>query len=170
MIALAKETGADLIVLAGRPGMGKSALAGTIAQNVAKQNCVALFSLEMSETELAQPEYEGYKAGQLVGKGGLEKQYETRLRGKEGVRFVEVDARGRVVREAGARQDLLPVSADSLPTNIDMRLQRYIVQEWGNTYKIPALTNRYVATGLAVVSSDAAPPSVVGVCGVDGDG
>ncbi len=88
---------------------------------------------EITETELAQPEYEGYKAGQLVGKGGLEKQYETRLRGREGVRFVEVDARGRVVREAGARQDLLPVAADSLPTNIDMRLQRYIVSLFGDS-------------------------------------
>ena len=88
---------------------------------------------EITETELAQPEYEGYKAGQLVGKGGLEKQYETRLRGREGVRFVEVDARGRVVREAGARQDLMPVAADSLPTNIDMRLQRYIVSLFGDS-------------------------------------
>ena len=88
---------------------------------------------EITETELAQPEYEGYKAGQLVGKGGLEKQYEARLRGREGVRFVEVDARGRVVREAGARQDLAPVAADSLPTNIDMRLQRFIVELFGDS-------------------------------------
>jgi replicative DNA helicase len=43
----------DLIVLAGRPGMGKSALAGTIAQNVAKQSCVALFSLEMAAEQFA---------------------------------------------------------------------------------------------------------------------
>ena len=43
----------DLIVLAGRPGMGKSALAGTIAQNVAKDACVALFSLEMASEQFA---------------------------------------------------------------------------------------------------------------------
>jgi penicillin-binding protein 2 len=82
---------------------------------------------EITEAELAQPEYDGYKAGQLIGKGGLEKQYEQRLRGREGTRFVEVDARGRVVREAGARQDLLPVGADSLRTNIDLQLQRFVV-------------------------------------------
>jgi carbon starvation protein len=31
-----------------------------------------------------------------------------------------------------------------------VRLQRYIVQEWGNIYRIPLLTNNYVATLIAV--------------------
>ena len=46
----------NLIVLAARPSMGKSALVTNIAENVAVKHSrpVALFSLEMSETELAQ--------------------------------------------------------------------------------------------------------------------
>ncbi len=48
----------NLIVLAGRPSMGKSALVTNIAENVplntARPRPVALFSLEMSEAELAQ--------------------------------------------------------------------------------------------------------------------
>lgn len=44
----------QLIICAGRPSMGKSALAGTIALNVAQQGkTVAIFSLEMNESELA---------------------------------------------------------------------------------------------------------------------
>lgn len=44
----------DLVVLGGRPGMGKSALAGTVTANVAKRGKrVAVFSLEMSKTELS---------------------------------------------------------------------------------------------------------------------
>jgi replicative DNA helicase len=45
----------DLIILAGRPSMGKTALAMNIARNAAtKQNvAVAVFSLEMSEEQLA---------------------------------------------------------------------------------------------------------------------
>ena len=39
---------------------------------------------------------------------GLERQYEAQLRGKEGTHFVEVDARGRVVGEAGGRGDIAP--------------------------------------------------------------
>ena len=83
---------------------------------------------EITEAELAMPEFQGYKAGQQIGKGGLEKQYEPQLRGREGTRFVEVDALGRVVREAGARQDLLPQGPEPLHTNIDLELQRYIAQ------------------------------------------
>jgi replicative DNA helicase len=46
----------NLIVLAARPGMGKSALVTNIAENAALQaeKPVALFSLEMSESEIAQ--------------------------------------------------------------------------------------------------------------------
>jgi len=52
---------------------------------------------EISDAELGQEPYGDYKAGQQIGKDGIERQYESRLRGREGVRFVEVDARGRVV-------------------------------------------------------------------------
>lgn len=43
----------NLIILAARPAMGKSALAMNIAQHVAREQTVAIFSLEMSESELA---------------------------------------------------------------------------------------------------------------------
>ncbi len=88
---------------------------------------------EVNENELASPAFRGYKAGQQVGKDGIEKQYESRLRGREGTRFVEVDARGRVVREAGARQDLLPEAAPPLYTNIDLDLQKYVVELFGDS-------------------------------------
>jgi penicillin-binding protein 2 len=89
---------------------------------------------EISETELAQPAYADYKAGQQVGKQGLEKAYESLLRGKEGSQFVEVDARGRVVTgQGGARPDLLPVAAPPLYTNIDLDLQRYIAGIFGDS-------------------------------------
>ena len=58
---------------------------------------------EVTEAELTNPKYQGYKTGQSAGKNGLERdRTETR---REGVRFVEVDAMGRVVREAGARDE-----------------------------------------------------------------
>lgn len=88
---------------------------------------------EITETELNSKRYKGYKAGQQIGKGGLEKQYEDVLHGREGTRFVEVDARGRVVREAGARQDLVPEGAPPLHTNIDMDLQKFTVELFGDS-------------------------------------
>jgi len=80
---------------------------------------------EISESELNDPKYANYKPGQQIGKGGLEKQYESILHGKEGVRFDEVDARGRPVRGEGPRPDLDAEGAPPLYTNIDLDLQRF---------------------------------------------
>ena len=80
---------------------------------------------EINETELSQSQFATYKAGQIIGKQGLEKEYESILHGKEGSRFVEVDARGRIVREQGA-QEKRPEQAKSLQTNIDLDLQRFV--------------------------------------------
>jgi penicillin-binding protein 2 len=81
---------------------------------------------EVTEIELAAPRFAGYKPGQQVGKTGLERQYESVLRGREGTRFVEYDARGREVRSTRARQDLPPEGAPDLHTNIDLALQVYV--------------------------------------------
>ena len=88
---------------------------------------------EITETELSSRAYRGYKAGQQVGKEGLEREYEDSLRGREGTRFVEVDARGRVVRDEGARADIPPVAADPLYTNIDLDLQRFTASLFGDS-------------------------------------
>jgi penicillin-binding protein 2 len=89
---------------------------------------------EITEGELAKPEFEEYKAGMQVGKGGLERAYESQLRGREGSQFVEVDARGRVVAGQGtARPDLLPVAGPPLYTNIDLDLQRYVASIFGDS-------------------------------------
>ncbi len=82
---------------------------------------------EITDAELNMPQYDGYKPGQLVGKGGLEKQYERILRGREGVRYDEVDARGRVVRQASPEVGLNPQPAPALHTNIDLELQKFVV-------------------------------------------
>ncbi len=42
----------DLVVLAGRPGMGKSALASCLALEISREAPVLMFSLEMSEEQL----------------------------------------------------------------------------------------------------------------------
>ncbi len=88
---------------------------------------------EVSDSELATPAFDGYKPGQLVGKQGLEREYESTLRGREGSRFVEVDARGRVVREVGAREDLEPQQGKPLYTNIDLDLQEYVAHLFGDS-------------------------------------
>ena len=88
---------------------------------------------EINEKELNSAKFSGYKSGQQIGRAGLEKQYESRLRGIEGSRFVEVDARGRVVRDAAARPDSNAIAAPALRTNIDLDLQRFIANYFGDS-------------------------------------
>jgi penicillin-binding protein 2 len=85
------------------------------------------YTREITEGQLAAPQYAEYEPGQQIGVIGLEAQYEKQLRGREGTRFVEYDARGREVRRgAGGRQDLAPEGAPDLATNIDLALQVYV--------------------------------------------
>lgn len=92
------------------------------------------YTSEISESELNSERFLQYKMGQVIGKGGLERQYEESLHGAEGMRFVEVDARGRVVNEAGvARPDQIPEPGAPLMTNIDLDLQRFVNMVFGDT-------------------------------------
>lgn len=90
---------------------------------------------EISPEQLELPRYEGYKAGQQVGKGGLELQYEEQLRAREGSRFVEVDAKNRVVRDNGVRPEVPPQAPPPLRTNIDLDLQRYSHEYFGDSLR-----------------------------------
>ena len=76
---------------------------------------------EISAEELKSQEYAGYRPGDLIGWSGLERTYEQKLRGKEGYRRVEVNAKGDKVREL---PDTVPVSGADLVTTIDMRVQK----------------------------------------------
>ncbi len=80
---------------------------------------------EVTEQDLAGA-YAGMRPGTLIGKDGLERQYQNVLAGSDGVRFVEVDALGRVVREEGAAATLAPVPGHVLRTTIDLGLQRFV--------------------------------------------
>jgi penicillin-binding protein 2 len=90
---------------------------------------------EVSDADLAKERYASYKAGQLVGRGGLEQQYEKELRAREGSRFVEVDARNRVVRDAGVRAEIQPEAPPPLRTTIDLDLQRYAHEYFGDSLR-----------------------------------
>ncbi len=85
---------------------------------------------EISQAELDQDKYEGARLGSVVGRAGLEQEYDDTLRGSPGVRYIEVDARGRLVREQGAAPPLPSVPGHSLTTTIDLGLQMYVDSIW----------------------------------------
>lgn len=80
--------------------------------------------------ELELPEYEDYSIGDLVGKTGLEKQYEQYLRGEDGFRQMEVTARNQPIREV---LSIPPVPGDTVITTIDLDLQQIMEQAFDQT-------------------------------------
>ncbi len=80
---------------------------------------------EISERELASKEFEDYDQGQLVGKAGLEREYERQLAGSPGYRYVKVDARGHIVGEMSPKPDVLPVAGKGLHLYLDLGLQQW---------------------------------------------
>lgn len=70
--------------------------------------------------ELAENENQ-YSINSLIGKSGIEKQFEKELRGKDGARRVEVDAQGRPVGELVTLQ---PQPGSNLTLTLDLKLQK----------------------------------------------
>ncbi len=71
---------------------------------------------EASETEL-----DKWQLKDIVGKMGLEQQYDERLRGKDGSELFEKDTLGQKIREIGRRE---PSSGENLTLTVDSGLQR----------------------------------------------
>ena len=71
--------------------------------------------------ELAENDDGRYNINSLIGKSGVEKQYEKFLRGSEGARRVEVDATGRPL---GELVTLEPTTGNNLTLTIDKKLQK----------------------------------------------
>lgn len=91
---------------------------------------------EISDAELA-TFGDSYTPGDLIGKKGLERQYEKILRGVKGRRFLEVDALGRVVGDLALGPDTTysgdrPIPGLDLILGIDAALQRMLEVELMN--------------------------------------
>jgi penicillin-binding protein 2 len=75
---------------------------------------------EISEDELNAPEFTRYSPGDVIGKFGIERQYNSVLMGVDGQRQVVVDNRGQT-REVLGLKDAIP--GKSLQLTIDLDLQ-----------------------------------------------
>ncbi len=85
---------------------------------------------EVTEQELDANRFPGATSGSIVGRSGIERQYDDTLRGREGVRYIEVNARGGLVREQATVASLSPIAGKPLHTTIDVDLQRFIDSIW----------------------------------------
>ncbi|MGB8657331.1 MAG: penicillin-binding protein 2 [Candidatus Zixiibacteriota bacterium] len=79
---------------------------------------------EPTKEELSQstPE-QAFRPGGIVGRRGIEKQYDDLLRGKDGLVFQEVTASGKILGSLEERKPDPPVAGADVKLTIDLRLQ-----------------------------------------------
>jgi len=78
---------------------------------------------QISQTELAKGAETGYRSGDLVGKTGIEKEYEPYLKGVEGWERIEIDAKGRQLATLAVKS---PEQGADVVLTADAELQRYV--------------------------------------------
>jgi len=82
--------------------------------------------IELKEDKL---ELKGYYPGSLIGRGGVEMQYESLLKGRDGSELIEVNTAGRLVRRIN---QVLPEQGKTLTLSVDKRLQETAAREMKN--------------------------------------
>jgi penicillin-binding protein 2 len=115
---------------------------------------------EVNARDLRRDDY--YAPGDYIGKSGLEKFYEKKLRGSKGVEYVMVDVFNRVKGSyKGGRFDTLAVQGENLYTGLDLDLQAYGEKLMQN--KIGSIVAIEPSTGeiLSLVSSPSFDPALL---------
>jgi len=77
---------------------------------------------EVTQEEIDHSEDGGYAVGTRVGRGGIERAYDAKLRGRDGVRYIQEDARGRPL---GTLRETEPVPGEDLVLSLDADLQEH---------------------------------------------
>ena len=81
---------------------------------------------EISAEELETPRFAEYEQGTLVGKVGIERQYEEQLQGRQGMRYLEVDATGRIVGSLAGIEEDPGQPGEDLHLTLDLELMEWI--------------------------------------------
>ncbi len=109
----------------------------------------------ISGSEIKEPQYKGYSAGDLVGQSGVEDSFNSSLYGKPGTTDLLVDSNGQVV---GTGTTTSPTAGDSVQLNLDLSLQQTLetalstaILNVRGTYVQQANTDAAAPAGAAVV-------------------
>ncbi len=124
---------------------------------------------EITDRELEQVRYKDYLLGSLIGRSGIEAQYEDILRGERGVKFIEVDARGRELGPFQDRVPVLPKRGRDIQLTIDIRLQQAMYKIMENVeIGVMISLDPYSGEVLAMLSKPSFDPNLLTV-GISGD-
>lgn len=110
----------------------------------------------ITRDELSNADHENYDASAFIGKTGIEKQYETLLRGTPGSEEVEINARGEILRSLNKNP---PISGQNIYLTIDARLQQFAENALGDNAGVVIALNPNNGEILAMVSKPGFDPN-----------
>ncbi|PLX93487.1 MAG: penicillin-binding protein 2 [Desulfuromonas sp.] len=112
---------------------------------------------EITEAELTPRREAGYRPGDQIGKGGLEKSFEEVLRGEEGERLVEVDVKGRQMRQVSTQE---PLPGSHLSLTLLRPLQQAAETSFGDQAGAAVVLDVHSGEILAMVSRPSFNPEL----------
>lgn len=111
----------------------------------------------INQAELATLDPKIYRGINVIGRLGIEQQYEDILRGKSGVQQIETNARGKIVRKL----DKIPaIAGQDIQLTIDIRLQQFIENRLGDARGAVIVTVPNTGEILAFVSTPTYDPNL----------
>ena len=94
-----------------------------------------------------------YQLGDLVGWSGIEKQYESTLKGNKGVSYYQVDAFGRETEKIELNNSILPIPGKNILTTLDISLQSFIEREFKGKKGVVIVSKPKTGEILSLLSS-----------------
>ncbi len=139
------------------PGIGISQEAVRFYPHGKMSAHVLGYTGEITQGELEKRAPKGYKQGDVIGKAGLERMHDETLRGQAGGTFMEVDARGRVIRQFKEEE---PTQGSHLVLSIDFDLQRVAEQALQGKKGAAILMDVNTGEVLAMASNPVYDPNI----------
>lgn len=112
---------------------------------------------EVNQKELTANSTFGVELGDLVGKMGVEKAYNSYLQGEKGGRQVEVDAHGRTLRVISEKD---PLPGDSVYLTIDLGMQKIAAEKLGQRKGVVLIGDYETGEILTLVSHPSFNPNL----------
>lgn len=115
------------------------------------------YTSPVSQEELQQSQYASYRPGDFVGQMGIEKQYESLLRGVDGKKLTEVDAVGKQKQTLGQTD---PIPGQNIAITVDANLQEKVFDAMKGVQKGAAIVSSPQGEILAMVSKPSFDPNL----------
>jgi len=121
-------------------------------ENVGSLSHILGYVGDITRDELTSLYNQGYQQGDLIGKSGIEKQYDSLLRGKPGWETRTVDSRGRKIMDDENITRVPPDIGKNLVLTIDSSLQILVERAMGNQIGAAVVMRPSTGEILAMVS------------------